>query len=78
MKRVLISLVKWFGISVAMSFVMLLIDPMLGVSDTIASKIGDAIIAYLPIAGVVLDILERRIRSKKSEEKADEKQLTTR
>lgn len=78
MKRVLISLVKWFGISVAMSFVMLLIVPMFGVSDAIASKIGDAIIAYLPIAGVVLDILERRIRSKKSEEKADEKQLTTR
>lgn len=78
MKRFIISAVKWFGISVVLSFAMLLIVPVFGVSDSIASTIADAIIAYLPIAGVVLDIIERRIRRAKSEEEADEKQLTTR
>lgn len=78
MKRFIISLAKWFGISVVMSFVMLLIIPMFGVSDSIASTIGDAIITWLPIAGALLDTIERRIRVKKFEEEADEKQLTTR
>ena len=78
MKKILVSAIKWFGISVALSFVMLLVIPMFGVSDAIASRIGDAIIAYLPIAGVVLDIIERCIVAKKSENEVDETQLTTR
>ena len=78
MKRIIISAIKWFGIAVVADFALLLIMPIFGVSDTVASNIGDAVLSYLPIAGVVLDLLERRIRRAKSEEAADEKQLTTR
>lgn len=78
MKKILGSAIKWFVISVALSFVMLLVMPMFGVSDANASRVGDAIITYLPIVGVVLDILERCFAAKKSENEVDETQLTTR
>ena len=78
MKRIIISALKWLGISIVIALALCLITPIFGLSDATASRIGDAVMRYLPIAGVVLDWLERRIHAKKSENEADETQLTTR